>query len=160
MHYLLINKYRIHYFFCFVVVEIEFSSQAVMIPLTADVPPKEDTISELINTGDIGREQRVYEEFKGSVIPPSMISQSDKGNSKYIYKTALLRRIQVLHPESKEYRTLYCQSGEFSCPCNYLFSENAEMIYKRQRIRWVSIHQAKGRFLSLDRVSPKICIGI
>ena len=70
-------------------IDIEFANQPVMIPLYADVPPKEDTISGLINTNDIVREQRVAKLFDGCLIPLS--SDRDKYESASI--TTPLKRI-------------------------------------------------------------------
>ena len=53
--------------------DIEFANQAVMIPLYADVPPKEDTISDLINTNHVVREQKASRLFQGCLIPPSTV---------------------------------------------------------------------------------------
>ena len=70
-------------------IDIEFANQPVMNPLYLDVPPEEDTISGLINTNDIVREQRVAKLFDGCLIPLS--SDRDKYDSPSI--TTPLKRI-------------------------------------------------------------------
>ena len=70
-------------------IDIEFANQPVMIPLFADVPRKEDTISCLINTNDIVREQDVAKLFDGCLIPPS----SDRKKKEHACKTKPLKRV-------------------------------------------------------------------
>ena len=102
-------------------INIEFANQAVMIPLYADVPPKEDTISDLINTNDIAREQKASKLFDGSLIPPATVWQSISDRNKYQHTstTKILKRIKV---EAGGYSVsnipqemiLYAQDGGFS----------------------------------------------
>ena len=85
-------------------IDIEFANQPVMIPLYRDVPPKQDTISGLINTNDIVREQNVAESFDGCLIPLS--SDGDKYDSPII--TTPLKRVFDKHNNS-----VYIQDNEF-----------------------------------------------
>ena len=98
-------------------IDIEFANQAVMIPLYADVPPKEDTISDLINTNDVVREQKAAKLFDGCLIPPSTVWRSISDRNKYerMSKTKPLKRVK----DEKKNQILYIQDDEFS---NNLYS--------------------------------------
>ena len=86
-------------------IDIEFANQAVMIPLYADVPPKEDTISGLINTNDIVREQKAAELFEGCLIPPSR----DRNKYDQVGKTKPLKRVI----DENKNLILYIQDNKF-----------------------------------------------
>ena len=92
-------------------IDIEFANQAVMIPLYADVPPKEDTISDLINTNDIVREQKAAKLFDGCLIPPSTIwrSISDRNKYEHACKTKPFKRVR----DENKNQILYIQDDQF-----------------------------------------------
>ena len=57
-------------------IDVEFANQTVAIPLYAkhtSMVDKGTVIEELINIGDVTREQRITAWFPGSLIPPSSI---------------------------------------------------------------------------------------
>ena len=96
------------YFFAFIVgvvtimkyVDAEFSNQAVILPLYANIPSNENLMDDLIQADDVQREQRLsaIPIFEGCTIPPSDVWQAvcERDAHKRPTKTKILKQVEVV----------------------------------------------------------------